>query len=362
MCRSLLDRGHDVRLAHVRMPPQDTDESVGGKAADIQIPCTEQFALDRYLHPLPTLRDLFALPSYLRREKFDVVHMHLCHDHSFGGACAKLLLCGKRPRLVRTLHRRDVLPATLGYRLQLRRLTDGWLTFTEGFRQQYIERFRLPADRVAVQPMTIDIDRFRPDKPWRDMRGEFGLPPGTPLIGIVGRFQKYRQMGTFLGAAAKVVAEVPEARFVIIGSSSKMQQTVVEPAKEFGISDKIIITGYRQGDYGDIMASLDIFSLLMPGFDGTARAVREAMALAKPCVVSDFGMLPDIVPHDQAGLVARHGDADSLAAAWIQLLRNPQQRLALGAGARQQAEARFRIDAVGPMLENYYLSLLGGKA
>ena len=142
---------------------------------------------------------------------------------------------------------------------------------------------------------------------------------------------------------------------------SQIQKTVVEPAERLGIRDKVILAGYRMEDYPDSVAALDIFSLLMPGFDGTARALREAMALAKPCVVPEFGMLPEIVPHGRAGLVVRREDPAALADGWLQLLRDRELRLKLGEGARAEALARFQIAQLGPELEAFYGRLLASR-
>ncbi len=357
MCHSLEQLGHDVLLAYRAPQHENPEESIRMKAEQLDLHRTEQFALDRYLSPRGTMRDLLQLPRFLKKERFDVVNMHLCHDHAFGGICTKFL-GSKRPLLVRTLHRRSVLEPTLGYKLQLGKLADGFLVFTESFRQQYITRFDIAPERIAVLPMPIDVDRFSPNQNFRDVRAEFGIQASAPVIGIVGRFQKYRRMDVFMEAAAIVAKAVPEVRFLIIGRSSKMQETVVNPMRELGLENNIILTGYRIEDYVDVMACLDIFTLLMPGFDGTARAVREALALGKPCVVPHFGMLPEIVQHEQTGLVVQNDNAQALATGWLDLIRNHEKSRKLGKNARQDALNRFKIESVGPALEDFYNGLL----
>ena len=360
MCRSLVDCGHEVLVAHVGRPAGETEpETVGGKVAEYGLDGTDQFALDRYFRPRGTVRDLIRLPRFVTRERFDVVHMHLSHDHSYCGGVIRLF-SRQRPVLVRSLHKRTVLERGLGTRFLLRFLADGLTCFTEGYRRQYMARFGLPAERLAVLPMPVDLERFRPGQKLRDMRGVFGIPADAPVVGIVGRFQKYRKMDVFLPAARRVVEQLPEARFLVIGNSSQMQQTVVAPARELGISDNVILAGYRIDDYLDTLGCLDVFSLLMPGFDGTARAVREAMALGKPCVVSDFGMLPDVVPDGQAGLVTPL-DPEALAAAWLRLLRSPAERAGMGQFGHAYAREHFRIDRVGPKLAGFYERLLSRR-
>jgi glycosyltransferase involved in cell wall biosynthesis len=357
-CRSLMDCGHEVVFA-CSEPDPGYAESTKQKALAIGLDVTTRFALDRHCPPVRTLRDVLTLPGYIRRAGFDVLHCHLCHDHVLGGLCVKLL-GRRRPAVVRSLYRRDILRRSLGYRLQLRQLTDGCVTFTDSFRRGYVERFRLPPDRVVVSPPSVDLERFSPTRSYRDMRAEFGVRPDAPFIGIVGRFQKYRRAEVFVQAAHRLASQEPEARFLIIGRSSQIQDTVIRPIEELGMRDRIVLAGYRIEDYADTLACLDIFTLLMPGFDGTARAVREAMALAKPCVVADYGMLPEIVPHEKAGLVVP-AKPDALADGWLRLVRDPDARRALGAGARAHAAEHFRIDRVGPVLSDLYERLRGAR-
>lgn len=355
-CLALQARGHHVLLAY-RAQPQFDEESVGIKVREMGVNGTEQFALDRYFHPRGTLHDLFGLPGFIRGEAFDVVHTHLSHDHALGGLCVRRL-GRQRPILVRTLHNRSVLNATLGSRLLLRWFTDGCLVFTDGFRQEYTRRFRLAPQRVGLMPMPVDLVRYDPSRRFRDMRQVFGIAPDAPLIGIVGRFQRYRRMDVFLDAARRVVAEEPRTRFLMIGRSGQIEETVVKPVAQLGLQQSVILAGYRMDDYADTLACLDVFSLLMPGFDGTARALREALAMGKPAVVSDFGMLPDIVLHGKTGLVVPEGDAEALARAWLELVRAPDRRRTMGAAAHQDAAMRFRPDLIAPCLEEFYQRLI----
>lgn len=355
MCLSLQERGHEVLLAY-RKAQSPSGKSIERKIGEVFVNGTTRFNLDRYMNPVNTFYDLCNLPRFLYQKRFDIVHMHLSHDHVLGGFCAKLL--GKnRPVLVRTLHRRNVLKPTFGCRIQLHHLTDGYLMFAEHFRRQYINRYQLNPACTGVQPMTVDVKKFSPNRQYKNMRAEFAVNADAPLIGIVGRFQKYRRMGTFLEAAKRVLEKQPHTYFLVIGRSSQIQETVVKPVHQLGISDKVILAGYRSEDYVDTLACLDIFSLLMPGSDGTARAVREAMAMAKPCVVSDYYMLPEIVEHGQAGFVVPD-DPELLAQAWLTLIQDTKLREKMGLTARQHALERFRTDAVGPVLEEFYRRIL----
>ncbi len=354
-CQSLQNRGHEVLFA---CPRQDVeyDESVGEKARELGLQVTHELGLNRYFKLRPTCHDLHAIPRFLRRHRFDLIHCHLSHDHAFAGALARLT-GGRRPPLIRSLYRREVLRGNLANRFLLRHMTDGWVTFSESFRQEYQRRFSLPAKRVIAAPMSIDLQKFSPERPHRDMRAEFGIPADAPLIGIVGRFQRYRRAEVFVQAAQLLRQQMPTAHFLIIGRSSQMQETVVEPIARLGLQDAVTLAGYRTADYVDTLACLDVFSLLMPGFDGTARAVREALALGKPCVVSDFGMLPEIVADGVTGRVVA-SDPEALAAGWLDTLQDPARYAAMSKAASQHANQHYRLEPVGEALEQLYQRIL----
>jgi glycosyltransferase involved in cell wall biosynthesis len=193
------------------------------------------------------------------------------------------------------------------------------------------------------------------------MRGVFAIPEEAVVIGIVTRFQKYRRMDTFLQAAAQVSAQRPQVRFLLLGWSGQIEETVLAPLRELGLEKQVIVGGYRTDDYDDALACMDIFTLIMPGYDGTARAVREAMALGKPCVVSDVGMLPEIVHHGRTGLVTEL-TAEGLARSWLRLVDDPATRRELGLAALQHARTEFRLSRLAEAVEQAYGRWLGLRA
>jgi len=199
ICKGLRDRGHNITFAF-RSPPVETENiTIEQKVKKTKIKGMTNFSLDRYVRPLNTIKDLIQIPIYLKKENFDIIHMHLSHDHVIGTICAKIL-GKKRPILIRTFHKRSVLKNNLFNRLLLKN-TDGYLFFTEGFRKKYTTLFKLDPNMTSLQPMTVDINRFNPNRHYKDMRKEFGIPKDAIIIGTIGRFQKYRRIDWFLNAA-----------------------------------------------------------------------------------------------------------------------------------------------------------------
>ena len=353
ICKALQERGHDIKIAF-RSAPITYNKTIEQKADEMGIKKITRFSLDRHITISGIIKDLVILPYYLLKERPHILHMHLSHDHVIGTLCA-FLIGKRRPLLIRSFHKRSVLKPTL-YNKALLKCTDGYIFFTEGFRRKYISTFGLDPSKTAVQPMTVDLERFDPTKRYKDMRKEFGIPKHAIVIGTVARFQRYRRIDWFLEAAKRLLEMHDNVYFLLIGRSSQIKETVIEPIKRLGIEDKVILAGYRTEDYVDSIFCLDIFTLLMPGSDGTARALREAMSMGKVCVVSDFGMLPEIVDGGKVAVVVKN--KDELAYAWSRLVEDEKKRKLLGKKARQYAVKMFDIKRAAQVIEKFYLSLL----
>ena len=128
------------------------------------------------------------------------------------------------------------------------------------------------------------------------------------------------------------------------------------PAARLGINEQVVFAGYRTGDYVDVMRSIDVFTLLVPGSDGGCRALVEAAACGIPSVTTRRGALPEIVVDGETGLVVAE-EADALCAAWHRLLADASLCSDMGAAARRRAERHFSRDRVAAEVERFYRSL-----
>jgi glycosyltransferase involved in cell wall biosynthesis len=106
-----------------------------------------------------------------------------------------------------------------------------------------------------------------------------------------------------------------------------------------GLEGRVIFAGYRKEDYAEVLRSIDVFTFLVPGSDGTCRAVLEAAACAIPAVTSRRGALAEIVVDGVTGILCEERP-EALASGW-RSLRRPPRRRAMGENARRRAETVF---------------------
>ena len=360
LCQELEKRGHDVILAY-RKPPFPVEDSIEKRVSKIGLKTTSQFYLDRpirFYFP-PSIKhffsDLSALSHFIVKEKIDVLNIHQSHDHILGGVAARR--SGSPVVIIRTDHKRESLSPGFGNRFLISHYTDGMITFSEKARREDAANFGLPLQRVARIHPALDLDQYYPGRKMKDMRSAFGIGTDDIVIGMVARFQKYRRTEVFLKAVKSMVKEFPKIKVLLVGRSSQMNESVIEPMKKLGIEPWVVLGGYQTENYLDTLACMDIFVFLMPGSDGTARALREAMAMGKPSVVADRGILPELVEHGVSGFVVQD-TPETLAEATLQLLRDPELRQKLGQAAAEKAHREFRLDKQAEEVEKFYEEMI----
>jgi glycosyltransferase involved in cell wall biosynthesis len=360
LCQGLERRGHEVMFAY-RKPPLPVEDSIEKRVVQAGIKATDRFRLDhsvKFYHPSflrINLRDILNLIHYLREGKFDILNVHHSHGHLLGGIASKR--SGHPVIIIRTDHKRDPLKRSLGNRYLISRFTDGMITFSERARREDAEHFGLPLERVGKISPALDLKRYDSKREFKDMRPLFGIGPSEIVIGMVARYQKYRRTDVFLKAVKTIAGEFPNVKVLLVGRSSQMEQSVIQPIKKLGVEKWVVLGGYQTNDYLDTLACMDIFVFLMAGSDGTARALREAMAMGKPVVVANRGMLPELVEDGISGLVV-NDTPEKLAHAVLRLLRHPEMREDLGKAAYQKAHQDFPLDRQVEAVEGFYQEMI----
>ena len=288
-------------------------------------------------------RDVARLTDILTTEGFDVVHTHLPND--FRIAVRARSRARSRIPIVRSLYDTD--PEGLDRRevSRMAEEADEVFVFSQRVAEAVIEG-GVDAARVHRIDALVDLPRFDPARELPDGRSILGVPEGAFLAGIVARVQPYRRFDFLLDVAEMAASRIEGFRLVVIGRGSKLEEVGREPARARGLLDRVVsFPGFFGGDdYAAALRALDVKLFLVPGTDGTARAVREALASARPVITTRRGMLPELVRHEETGFVLDES-AEAFASALARLARDRRERKEMG--TRALADARARFDPAG---------------
>lgn len=354
---ALMRSGWDVAFA-CGAAPHGRPNGVAQKAAERGLPLRSGLNLSKHMNPFTNYPDGWRLRRWLESEHFDFIHCHLRNDHVVAALAARRM--PGRPIVVRSCYAGEGPHGYWEGRLA-REFTDGLLVLSERARRQAVEGLRLPADRAWLFDTAVDLERFNPQRDLGDRRAEWGIAPNAFVVGIVARIQWRRRFHVLLEAIARAHAELPGLRAVIVGRGTHMDAIAVNPARKMGIANVVVFPGYQTGDdYVRALATMDVKVFLVPGTDGSCRAVREAMAMGIPVIASRRGMLPELVADGERGLVV-DDTPDGLAAAILALARDRDRRRMLGANARQYAVQHFSLSRQAEVVGAVYNELAKRK-
>ncbi len=232
-------------------------------------------------------------------------------------------------------------------------------------------RRALPRLPVEVVLNTVDVAEFSPgpgEGEWLDRQA--GLAQTDAIrVGLVATFGRWKGHEVFLDAAARLRRDQPERplRFYIVGGpiyqTGGSQWTLEELRRRAGESCGTGQIGFIpfQTAPARVYRSLDIVVHASTQPEPFGRTIAEAMACARPVIVSAAGGAVELFTPGHDALGVPPADPAALAAAIDRLAANPVLRQRLGEQARQTAVRRFSRDRLGPQLLAIYRYLLQRK-
>jgi glycosyltransferase involved in cell wall biosynthesis len=297
------------------------------------------------------LPDVYTLRKIVGGRQINLIHCHQDND------ALTAALAGLGTRMLRTCYDGEPAPLNIRQRYFYRRAA---IIMTASLRLKEHLTDIFPDKDIQQVDIPVDLELFNPLKKRAPLLADFGLKAENPVGGIVARVQKHRNFSQLLDAIEQVVREIPDFRFLIVGRGTHIDTVAREPVQRRGLDKNIIFTGYRGDDYRDVLNLFDYKIFLMPGSDGSCRAVREALACGKPVIASRKGILPELIRDGQTGLLVNDTPED-LARAMITMSRDHDFRQRCSREARQYAETVLNPDKYVNTVAAAYESLLARK-
>jgi glycosyltransferase involved in cell wall biosynthesis len=281
------------------------------------------------------VRALLAVRSHVAEVRPDIVHTHLGSSGLLGSLAARSLGI---PAVVSEHTMAWGRDARTRARLKLgalaqRRGAARIITVSEAARRAYLAEGWNAPDRVVAIHNGIDVVPARGKG--AAVRRELGLEGDALVLGMFSGLRPEKGHDVAVGAVEMLRARFPKLRLMIAGDGP-LRADVSRLAEPLG--DAVVMTGPRF----DVMRLLDATDLcLQPSrADAFPTSVLEAMAASVPVVATAVGGIPEIVVHDETGvLIPAPPTGELLADAVAALLADPKRRRDLAdAGLRRYEE------------------------
>lgn len=198
------------------------------------------------------------------------------------------------------------------------------------------------------------IDRFEPGAPEPRFAA---LARQGPLIVAVSELFHRKGVPVLIAAMPAVLGSFPDAHLVVAGDGPDRGEAE-RMRDRIGLRDRIHLAGHVDRP-GALLAIADVF--VNPALaESFPYGILEAMALARPCVVTDAGGSREAIADGRSGLVVPTGDSAAMADSVMRLLGDRDLAERLGAAAAARVDERFTRQRMIAGTERVYAELLGG--
>ncbi len=293
------------------------------------------------------------LRGVLRAQHPEVLHTHNAVAH-YHGVLAAL---GQRPRCtVNTRHGMGVQQAGGRREWLFRRAltrTDVVATVCEAARAQVAAAGLVPAAKLVAVPNGIRLDAFVPGgaRARAALAAELGLPPGTRIVGAVGRLNWAKDPAGMVEAFRILHAARPDTALAWVGDGA-LRAAFEAAARDAGVAARVLALGDRS-DVPRLLRGFDVYAM-SSRTEGYSIALLEACAAGLPIVATNVGGNCEIVADRINGRLVPAGDPAALATALGSLLDDPARAAAMGAAGRAWVEAHGSLAAMARCYLNHY--------
>ena len=368
LTRRLEPRGYRTRLVRGRESPAEGTMDHLATELDVTPTLVEHLRRDPGIDDLSALRELVSI---IRRDRPHIVHTHAAKAGTLGRLATLIAspVGSRRPLLVHTFHGHSLTgyfssrTARLYTTIEqsLARRTDVLVAVSAEVRDDLVGLGVADAGRFRVIPLGFDLTPFLDDSNRvarrAAVRAEWGAGPDDEVITLVARLVPIKRVDRFL-AVARVLADRPRTRFVVVGDGELRQHLAASP-DALALGNRLLWAGFRR-DIPDVSFASDVIMLTSDN-EGTPVSLIEAQAAAVPVVGTAVGGVPSAVRDGESGVLARADDMRSLATAAAEILDDPELAARMGAAGRRYAAAAYTIERLIDDHDRLYRELLNAR-
>jgi glycosyltransferase involved in cell wall biosynthesis len=198
----------------------------------------------------------------------------------------------------------------------------------------------IPKARTTIVNEGVDVERIV-SLPEANVHAELYLPRGAPVVGNVAALVPHKGQEHLIAAAALVVREVPDARFVVLGEG-ELRDALQKQIKDTHLERHVFLAGFRTNAL-ELTKGFDIFAMSSVS-EGMCTALVDAMAAAKPAVCTTAGGIPEVLVDGVTGFLVPPRDPSAMAEKLVLLLKDDGLRQRMGDAALRRAREGFTVE------------------
>lgn len=290
------------------------------------------------------LAGAWTIARYVRQHDIRVIACQTSRAHNVGLLVRRLV-----PHVRLVVHRRVDYPPTDSWgsrRKYLTPLVDRYVCISDAI-TRVMREYGVPAHRITTVYSAVDpapftsVDRAQARA---DVGAEFGIAPGTPIVGNLAYLTDQKGHDTLIQALGLLRARgIPF--FSYIGGAGPLEANLRSLAAQVGLDQQSLrFLGIRD-DAPRLLGATDVFAL-SSNDEGLGTSLLDAANAGCALVATRVGGIPEIVTHEESGLLVPPRDAAALADALARVLGDRSLHARLVASARARVASAFSWDAM----------------
>ena len=258
--------------------------------------------------------------SIMRDENPNLVHLHSRRGADvLGGLAAKLenIPC-VLSRRVDNVEKAWIIKLKYG-------LYNHVISISEGIKKVLLSQ-GVPANKVTCVHSAVDARHYQNPASREDFLNEFALPSDAFCIGVVAQLIQRKGHRYLLQVLPELIHKNPQLRVLIFGKGP-LSDSLEERVNKSGLQHHITFTGFRN-DLEKWLGCLDL--IVHPAdIEGLGVSLLQAAAAGVPIIASRAGGMPEIVHHEENGLLIEPGDTTALSRAIQRIIDDEKLRTSM---------------------------------
>jgi len=238
---------------------------------------------------------------------------------------------------------------------------DKIIAVSDAVRRVIASREKTALNKIVTIHNAVDVELFSRNYGKKRIRSALGISDHQHIVGMIAGLRRIKGHKYFIQAASKVVNEIPDVKFLIIGKdnyeSGCSEKDLMDLARNLGVSRHLIFTGETE-DIPELLSVMDIVvsSSLSEGMSNT---ILEAMAAGKTVIASDAGGNPEIIKDHETGFLFPPGDTKMLSKLIIDCLKDSQQTKVMGQKAQKFTKDHHDLSLMCERNMDLYMKCIG---
>jgi glycosyltransferase involved in cell wall biosynthesis len=294
------------------------------------------------------LFNLFKMLWVLWRKKPDVIATHSSTDSWSGLSAAYLMNIKKR---VRYRHVSTKVSRNFYNRIQYRTLSNLIITTANCIKVNLTQDFKLK--KVFTLPTPVNVPEL-PNK--MDSKNQLikhlCIPKDSILIGQLSVLRSWKGHELLIDAFSELLITHENLHLVFIGDGPHLNP-ITSKIKRLNLQKKIHLLGHCEDVWNKIRA-LDFLTLASTKNEAIPQAIIQGMHSEVPVIGSNTGGIPELISHEETGLLFKSGNTNDLILCIRRLLSDNILREKLSSNAKSFIHQSYNWSQTGNLIFNQF--------